>query len=156
MVELKQPKEKKDVGGIGRQMSMRISPRKTTLLNNSPYVQDSEPEPPMPVPLYKVHAQKAGFGSKDNVSQPPGQGVDTNKRITQLQAYISIEEKYAQGAQSIINASTTEAQRVMAAQQLENFKANIREWNVELVKLVAQNHMMQPQIDDDLKRVCLN
>ena len=46
------------------------------------------------------------------------------KRISQLQAYIALEEKYLLGAQTMLNASTTDNQKQMANQQLDIFNKN--------------------------------
>jgi hypothetical protein len=62
---------------------------------------------------------------------------ETTKRITQLNSYISIEEKFAQGAQAILKASTTENQKNTANNQLDNFKKNIAEWQEELDMLTG-------------------
>lgn len=73
----------------------------------------------------------------DEIQERVFKGVnpDTAKRITQLKSYIAVEEKFAQGAQAILKASTTDNQKLTASNQLDNFKKNIGEWQKELDQL---------------------
>jgi predicted RND superfamily exporter protein len=89
--------------------------------------------------------------NEDSHSSLPGDSSldpDTRKRINQLKSYISIEEKFAQGARAILKASTTENQRVTATNQLENFKKNIVEWQDELDTLLNDNDPLNVSIKD--------
>lgn len=67
----------------------------------------------------------------------PG-NAETTKRINQLKSYIATESKFAQGAQAILKASTTENQKFTTMSQLENFKKNISEWETELNLLMSE------------------
>jgi hypothetical protein len=77
---------------------------------------------------------------------------ETKKRITQLNSYISIEQKFAQGATAILKASTTENQKVTADNQLENFKKNIAEWQQELDEIMGDGDPLNASTTDKVSQ----
>jgi hypothetical protein len=73
-----------------------------------------------------------------------------HKRISQLQAYIALEEKYLLGAQTMLNASTTDNLKQMANQQLDIFNKNIKEWKAQLDSLISAHNATLPALGDQL------
>ncbi|KAJ3225720.1 Serine/threonine-protein kinase MRCK alpha [Clydaea vesicula] len=104
---------------------------------------DTPATPTTPSPLsYNLSSlSKIDTPTQNNILNNNSNNIQdsiTGKRITNLQALIALEEKYLIGAQNLLLAATAESQRLMTVQQIELFQKNIKDWKLELDKMVQE------------------